>query len=463
MIPDPAALTLATSRAEFLIALFPIVQALWIGAFGACVGSLVNVLVYRLPLGLDVVTPSSRCPNCETKLTWRENIPIFGWLFLRGKCRFCRSSISPEYPIVEAFTAFLWMAVFLVLYAENGRFLGLNLAPLGPTWGDAGLRYTWPSFVVVVGLFSCLVAVTLIDARTFHIPMSLVIVPVALALVAHPLHALWVEFRLPGASLPRIRNGWEWTIATPGPTGWRWIGAGLGGGLGVVVSNLLLARGIIRRSFADYDAWAASHPDRPSSDGGASPDSHSESAAPADAPEMWTQYPHARREMVRELVFLGPIIALALAGSWLAASFAGPWTANPISLDFEPRLQAPLWLSVLGGVLLGYLVGGGLVWAMRIFGSLAFGKEALGLGDVHLMAAVGACLGWIDSVLGFFGAAFVGVIWAVVSRLFSGAFQRHLPFGPYLAIATVLVWFFKPQIIVLLNMMTKVSPKLTIP
>ncbi len=461
---DTLALTLSLTRSEFLIALFPIVQVLWIGAFGACVGSLVNVLVYRLPLGLDVVTPSSRCPSCETKLTWRENIPIFGWLFLRGRCRFCRSKISAEYPIVEAFTAFLWMAVFVVLFADNGRFLSVNVGWLGPAWGDVGLRHMWPSFVVVVGLFSCLVAVTLIDARTFHIPMALVIVPVVLALLAHPLHALWVENQLPGARLPYLRNGWEWSIATPGAHGWRWIGAGVGGTLGVLIANVLLWRGVIGRSFADYDEWVDSLPkDAPESDASKPATSDTPHAVPSDAPEMWTQYPHARREMFRELLFLGPIIACALAGARLGPEIAGPWTHNPVTLQLQPFHPAPLWLSVLAGVMLGYLIGGGLVWAMRVFGSLAFGKEALGLGDVHLMAAVGACLGWIDSVLAFFGAAFVGVIWAVLSKVFSGKLQRHMPFGPYLAIATVLVWFLKPQIIDLINFILKASPRVAIP
>jgi prepilin signal peptidase PulO-like enzyme (type II secretory pathway) len=83
---------------------------------------------------------------------------------------------------------------------------------------------------------------------------------------------------------------------------------------------------------------------------------------------------------------------------------------------------------------------------MRIFGSLAFNKEALGMGDVHLMAAVGACIGWIDSVLGFFAAAFVGVAWAILGVVGSGTFKRAMPFGPFLAVGSVLVWAFKPGV-----------------
>lgn len=101
---------------------------------------------------------------------------------------------------------------------------------------------------------------------------------------------------------------------------------------------------------------------------------------------------------------------------------------------------------MLAGVLLGYLVGGGVVWAVRVLGSLAFGKEAMGLGDVHLMAAVGACLGWIDSVLAFFGAAFVGLTWWVLGLVLGGAAKRAMPYGPYLAVSTLLVLALRPLI-----------------
>lgn len=476
-------MTLALTRADIMIALFPVFQVLWIGAFGACVGSLLNVLVYRLPLGLDVVTPSSRCPNCETRLTWRENIPIFGWLALRGRCRFCRVSISSEYPIVEAFTAFLWALVFVVLYAERNRFFGVPVGTLGPSWGDAGFRLTWPTFVLVVSLFSCLIAVTLIDARTFHIPMALVVVPVVLALLLHPLHAFWVQYRYPWGRIPSLARGWDWTIATPGPHAWRWVGASLGAALGLTISNVLLATGRIGRSFSDYDAWLKSLPTTPpesslpsepmtalpTPDPGAPGLSdaptipQTPAPTPADSPELWTQYPHARREMIREVIFLAPAIGLGLIGAWAAWKFAGPWTPDPVDFHLRPALDVPLWLAVLSGVLMGYLIGGGLVWGMRILGSLAFGKEALGLGDVHLMAAVGACLGWIDSTLAFFAAAFVGVLWAVLSKFSSGAFQRHMPFGPYLAIGTVLVWFAKPGIERLLGMLAHARGPIPLP
>ena len=86
-------MTLAFQNYQLLMFFSEVTKILFVLAFGACIGWLVNVLVYRMPLGLGVVTPPSRCPSCETQLTWRENIPVFGWLRLLGKCRFCRSPI----------------------------------------------------------------------------------------------------------------------------------------------------------------------------------------------------------------------------------------------------------------------------------------------------------------------------------------------------------------------------------
>ena len=70
--------------------------AIFVFAIGACVGSFLNVVVYRMPLNLSLVTPPSACPNCGHKLAAYDNVPIFGWLWLRGKCRYCGNPISPR-------------------------------------------------------------------------------------------------------------------------------------------------------------------------------------------------------------------------------------------------------------------------------------------------------------------------------------------------------------------------------
>lgn len=83
-----------------------------VGALGASVGSFANVAIYRLPAGLSLLYPPSRCPKCQHRLRKRENVPIFGWLWLRGRCAHCRTPISPRYPLVEAVTAAIFVGVF---------------------------------------------------------------------------------------------------------------------------------------------------------------------------------------------------------------------------------------------------------------------------------------------------------------------------------------------------------------
>lgn len=81
---------------------------------GACVGSFLNVCIARWPAGLSVVSPPSRCPKCERGIRARENIPILGWLTLRGRCAGCALPISAQYPLVELLVALLWLASVMV-------------------------------------------------------------------------------------------------------------------------------------------------------------------------------------------------------------------------------------------------------------------------------------------------------------------------------------------------------------
>ena len=74
-------------------------------AFGAVVGSFLNVCIYRLPLGKSVVYPPSACTTCARELLWYENVPVVSWLVLRGRCRTCGTPISFRYPLIEALTA----------------------------------------------------------------------------------------------------------------------------------------------------------------------------------------------------------------------------------------------------------------------------------------------------------------------------------------------------------------------
>ena len=77
----------------------------WMALFGACVGSFTNVVAWRLPRQESVVFPGSHCPKCGHAIRWHDNLPLLGWLLLRGRCRDCDAAISWRYPAVEALSA----------------------------------------------------------------------------------------------------------------------------------------------------------------------------------------------------------------------------------------------------------------------------------------------------------------------------------------------------------------------
>ena len=82
--------------------------------FGIVIGSFLNVCIFRIPNHETVVTERSHCMNCGYQLSWYDMVPVFSWLCLGGKCRKCKTPISPQYPIVEAVNGILYMVVFAV-------------------------------------------------------------------------------------------------------------------------------------------------------------------------------------------------------------------------------------------------------------------------------------------------------------------------------------------------------------
>jgi leader peptidase (prepilin peptidase)/N-methyltransferase len=86
--------------------------------FGLAVGSFLNVCIYRLPLKKSIVSPPSSCPACGERIRFYDNIPVISYVFLLGRCRHCRHPISPQYPVVEAATGLLSLALFLKMGAS---------------------------------------------------------------------------------------------------------------------------------------------------------------------------------------------------------------------------------------------------------------------------------------------------------------------------------------------------------
>lgn len=101
--------------------------AAFAGALGAALGSFLNVVAYRLPRRESLVRPASRCPGCATPIKPYHNVPVLGWLLLRGSCRSCGEQISSRYPLVEGMTAGLAVAVVLTKHSAASIVLSLVL------------------------------------------------------------------------------------------------------------------------------------------------------------------------------------------------------------------------------------------------------------------------------------------------------------------------------------------------
>ena len=133
--------------------------AAWVVLLGATVGSFLNVVIARVPAGLSVVRPRSRCPRCQAGIAWYDNVPVVSWLVLRGRCRSCALPISIRYPVVEALVAgAAWLA-----WSRHG----LSLAALGE------LTFT-----------ALLLALAAIDLDTWLLPHALTWPLIALGLAA---------------------------------------------------------------------------------------------------------------------------------------------------------------------------------------------------------------------------------------------------------------------------------------
>src|SRR5262249_6413525 len=129
----------------------------WLGVLGLVLGSFFNVLIVRLPAGQSIVRPGSRCPSCGHTLAWFENIPVFSWLVLRGRCRACRAPISPRYLLVELLPG----SLFLACWRRFGW--GVELAS-------------------ALALVCILVPLTFIDAEHWILPFELTLPGIAAGL-----------------------------------------------------------------------------------------------------------------------------------------------------------------------------------------------------------------------------------------------------------------------------------------
>lgn len=172
----------------WIVPLADAVAVVLLVALGANLGSFLNVVVHRLPRGKSVVTGGSRCPVCGVAIRWHDNVPVFGWLMLGGRCRDCGGPISPRYPLVEAAAAVVVGAVASVELLSGGRNLpGEIFAGRRPGMDGLLLDPDW--WLVAACAVHCAVLVTLlawalIDHDGHPVPWRWVVITTALAVLA---------------------------------------------------------------------------------------------------------------------------------------------------------------------------------------------------------------------------------------------------------------------------------------
>lgn len=280
---------------ETMTGLPEIVGFAFVFAFGAIVGSFLNVVIHRVPHEESIVFPNSACPHCKTPIKPYDNIPVLSWLFLRGKCRGCGEKISARYPAVELLTALLYVLVY---------------------W-QIGFNFYLPVCLIFV---TTTVALIFIDAEHMILP-------------------------------------------------------------NVITYPLLVFALLVRLAFP-----------------------------------------------------------LVVSAEYFT------------DLNFAPLKHTsnyPLWLVSLVGAVFGGLVGGGFLWLVGAVWKLLRGVDAMGLGDVKMMFAVGALLGWRLTFLSIFLAAFSGALIGifVIYRQKEKDFQAQIPFGIFLGIGSILSLLFGEQLI----------------
>lgn len=155
---------------------------------GASIGSFLNVVIYRLPAGLSLVRPASRCPSCETPIKARHNLPVIGWLMLRGRCAECGVPISPRYPLIELAVGLLAVGLF---HALSGGLITPELIA-----SDRFLLDVVGPFVLYLVFVAALVAITFIDLDWFIIPdvISLPGIPLGICVTIAAGHTLGVDW-----------------------------------------------------------------------------------------------------------------------------------------------------------------------------------------------------------------------------------------------------------------------------
>jgi len=346
---------------------------------GCIVGSFLNVCIYRLPLGQSIVTPKSHCPHCQYSIPWYLNIPLVTWLVLRGRCKNCGAPISPRYFVVELLTGVAFLGCWLA-FGEKSAALALVYA------------------FFIAGL----IAATFIDFEHFIIPDEITLGGIVAGFAA--------SFFLPALQGERT-------------LGWGMLQSliGVAVGAGTIYAILRLGKLLFGRQRVKL---------------------------PLDTKIVFTETAvHLPdRKIPFEEVFYRKSDTIVFHAKTLELVDRG-------YKDVNVRLSPPSWereedspetRRQAGGLKIGeeMLNPEDVPYMEAVCTEIILPREAMGLGDVKFMGAIGAFIGWqgvifslmISSVIG----AVVGVTLIVMRRR---QWSSRMPYGPYIALAAV-IWIF---------------------
>jgi len=328
---------------------------------GSCIGSFLNVVIYRVPLGMSVNQPKrSFCPLCKTPIPMWLNLPLISWIWLRGKCASCKAPIPFRYFAVELLTAILFVVVWRMFPPQVVVFLWV--------------------------LMALLVAITFIDAEHLIIPTGLTWAGSAIGLAAC---AVWPQLPVMGGEA----GGWLSGLKH-GAIGWA---AGFIG-LSCVVELGKLAFGKKALKFEKAVPWSLREPE-----GDTDPMCF---VIDGEAIPWWDIFSRKSDRLIVECE------EIRVDGE---ACGGGKLVIRELSIELPDGTTHKLQqLRSLDGTATSTVIP----------------REAMGMGDVHLLGMIGAFFGWTGVFFSLFGASIFAIIAAIIGRI---GFGKQLPFGPFLA------------------------------
>lgn len=331
--------------------------------FGCIIGSFLNVCIHRMPRGESLISPPSHCPHCNYSIPWYLNVPLFTWLYLKGRCANCRAEISVRYFLVELLTGVMFLSAWFLTGREQ-----------------AGLA------VVYCILFSGLIVATFIDFEHFIIPDEITIGGIVVGFICSFLVPALHEAANPKLALER-----------------SFYGILFGGGALYVV--LRLGKLMFGKRKLEL---------------------------PADTRVVFTEtalvFPD--QEILYEEIFYRKSDAILLQARTVELVDRCYRDANirlmPDKLfinDEELNPEQTPYMEV-------------------VTDKMTLPREAMGFGDVKFMAAIGAFLGWQAALFSLLASSIIGAIIGVTLILMrKQEWSSRLPYGPYIALATVIwVW-----------------------